>query len=342
MPTPCCSVTSLPLLGPAAVAGAGSALVLVALLASPLARRIVDTPNARSMHTRVTPRIGGLGLLAGVLVAVVVFRPVLPAGIWLAAAGVFAVSLVDDVRDLPASLRLALQLIAAGIVVATLAAGLPAPVQALLVLALAWMVNLFNFMDGLDGLAGGQAAFGFGTYAVAAALAGDPDLSVTAAIVAGAAVGFLCLNFAPARVFLGDAGSTTLGLLAGALGLAGVQRGLWPPAFPVVAFLPFVFDATATLADRLRRRQRVWVAHREHAYQRLGRSGVGHARTSLAYYALMTISAGVALHMRESPRSWLPAACLAGSFALLYVGVQVSWHRRQRAAQGTTGRHGPR
>jgi UDP-GlcNAc:undecaprenyl-phosphate GlcNAc-1-phosphate transferase len=125
---------------------------------------------------------------------------------------------------------------------------------------------------------------------------------------------------------MGDAGSTALGYLAGAIGVLGAVRGLWSPAFPVLVFLPFVFDATATLVVRLARGRRVWEAHREHAYQRLNMSGFGHRRTALAYWALMAGCAAVALAVRDDGR--LVLAVLLVALACLYHGVQRYWIRR--------------
>jgi UDP-N-acetylmuramyl pentapeptide phosphotransferase/UDP-N-acetylglucosamine-1-phosphate transferase len=202
-----------------------------------------------------------------------------------------------------------------------------------LVLALGWMTNLYNFMDGSNGLAGGQALFGFAALGWAA---GDTPLAWTAWACVGAASGFLIFNFDPARVFMGDAGSIVLGFLAGALGLAGWQQGLWPLWFPLLAFSPFVVDATVTLLRRGLRGEKVWQAHREHYYQRLVRMGWSHRRTALAEYALMAAVALSALALRSAP----PLMQIAGLvlwavlFLLLMVQVDFRW-RRWQARQGS-------
>lgn len=299
------------------------AAVLFGLLRSPLARRVVDRPNPRSMHVAPTPRIGGLGLLAGIAAPLAVLRPELPAGLWIALALLVAVSLADDLGGLPIALRLPLHVAAAALACAAVAPGLSVLWLAVAAIAGGWAINLYNFMDGLDGLAGGQAVIGFGAYGLAAAHAGDPSVALASSATAGAALGFLLFNFPPARVFMGDAGSTALGLLAAGLGLAGVIRGDWPWWFPVVAFMPFVLDATLTLALRIAAGQRFWQAHREHAYQRLSLMGLGHRRTTLVYYALMASSAAVALWGRASPVAIPYAAGLALVMITLYAGVRV-------------------
>jgi len=163
------------------------------------------------------------------------------------------------------------------------------------VLGIAWLTNLYNFMDGSDGLAGGMTVIGFAAYAVAAAWAEEPELATTCLCIAAAAAAFLVFNFPPARIFLGDVGSIPIGFLAGALGVVGWNDEAWPLWFPLVVFAPFVADATTTLARRLVRRERVWQAHRDHYYQRMVRSGLGHRGTALIAYGLMVVCAAGAL-----------------------------------------------
>jgi UDP-N-acetylmuramyl pentapeptide phosphotransferase/UDP-N-acetylglucosamine-1-phosphate transferase len=165
----------------------------------------------------------------------------------------------------------------------------------LLVFAIAWSANAYNFMDGADGLAAGMAVFGFGAYALAAHLAGAGPLATLCASLAAAAAAFLPFNWHPARLFLGDVGAVPVGFLAGALGAQGWNEGCWPLWFPLLVFAPFLGDATLTLARRLWRRERIWQAHREHYYQRLVQLGFGHRRTALLEYAAMAGCAGIAL-----------------------------------------------
>jgi UDP-N-acetylmuramyl pentapeptide phosphotransferase/UDP-N-acetylglucosamine-1-phosphate transferase len=162
-------------------------------------------------------------------------------------------------------------------------------------LAAAWLANLYNFMDGSDGLAGGMAAIGFGCSAMAALAWGDIQLAAASLSIAGAAAAFLVFNFHPARIFMGDVGSIPLGFLAAAMGILGWRNGVWPLWFPVLVFSPFIVDATVTLTRRLLRGDKVWQAHKEHYYQRLVRLGLGHRRTAIIEYFVMAAAGGSAL-----------------------------------------------
>lgn len=269
-----------------------SASLLAWLLRSGRAHRwALDQPNHRSLHTAPTPRVGGLGIVAGILLTTILLGQGLLAGLLLLLA---AVSWFDDRGHVLILVRLGTQFLAIIIwVVVQVPEGWLLAVAA--VFALVWMANLYNFMDGSDGLAGGMAVFGFGAYGLAAWLTGDGALTLLASSVVAAALGFLCLNFPPARVFMGDAGSVPLGFLAGAIGLTGWLQYAWPVWFPLLAFSPFVVDASATLMKRVLRRERFWQAHRDHYYQRLVRMGWSHRRLALVEYALMGACGGSAL-----------------------------------------------
>jgi UDP-N-acetylmuramyl pentapeptide phosphotransferase/UDP-N-acetylglucosamine-1-phosphate transferase len=305
------------------------------LLHSRWARLALDHPNRRSLHLTPVPRVGGIGILAGVAVAATLLRPDVPALMWAALALLAFVSLADDVRGVPVRLRFAAHLAAAAVTAGALL-GLANP--ALLViaaLATAWMVNLYNFMDGSDGLAGGMALIGFLIYGIAAWLAGETVHAWLNFAVAAAAAGFLCFNFPPARVFLGDVGSVPLGFLAAALGLAGWVHGTWTWWFPVLVFSPFVMDASVTLVRRLARRERVWEAHFDHYYQRLVRMGWGHRRTALAAYAVMAaMGAAAIVGLRIDAAG---QAALLGAAGLVYVKIALridrAWRRFQDEAR---------
>ena len=246
----------------------------------------IDQPNHRSLHAIAVPRSGGIGILCGTLVGIVAAMPSL--AFWIAFGCLVGVSLLDDFRPLPARQRFLVQVMAAVTVTWTLVpADWGVAGQVFSVLVVVWMTNLFNFMDGANGLAGGMAVFGFSAYAVAALLAGQGNLAVLSACVAGAAAGFLGVNLDPARIFMGDVGSIPLGFLAAVAGLYGVWLGAWPVWFPLLGFSVFIVDATWTLLRRAVRKEKVWVAHREHLYQRLIRSGWSHRRLALAAYLLM-------------------------------------------------------
>ena len=320
----------LVLVAPAVVAAA----VIAFLRRSRWSSRLADHPNERSLHSVPTPRIGGIGVMAGALpVAAIVAGDSL--GIVLGCAAALAlVSLWDDVRGLPIQVRLPAHVAAAAIAVLAIAS--PAPAQldvgvveaVLAVVTLVWMANLFNFMDGSDGLAGGMAAIGFGALAIAACRADATPLALVAAALGSAGIGFLAHNFPPARVFLGDAGSVPLGFLAGALGLYGALTGVWPLWFPLVVFSPFIADATVTLVRRIVRRERFWHAHRDHYYQRLVVAGWTRRRLAVWAYALMAVAAVSALMAQAAGRGVLFGIILG--WVALYVLLFIAIERRAR------------
>ena len=309
------------------------AFVALRLLIGPLARFALDHPNERSLHERPVPRTGGLAILAGVAALL----PATPPALWLLLLLAFvlaAISLLDDLRGLPTLARLAAHALAAAVLVWQVAGPIHPLALLLLVLGLTWIVNLYNFMDGSDGLAGGMALIGFGSYALAAHSAGGGALAALCLALAGAAGAFLVHNFPPARIFLGDVGSIPLGFLAGALGVMGWREGFWPLWFPVLVFGPFIGDATLTLLRRLARRERVWQAHREHYYQRLVRMGFGHRGTALIAYAVMAACGAAALFARTQPLIIQVLAFLAAAAGLAVIAawVDMRWSQFGRAA----------
>lgn len=300
--------------------------VLFALLRTGWAHAIaLDHPNERSLHTEAVPRSGGLVLVT------VAMLPALWLGAELLWIGVMAlvlmtVSAADDRVGLPVLPRLVVQVALAGAVVLLIHGSSPAWLAALLVAAVVWAINAYNFMDGSDGMAGGMALIGFGSYAVAAAVAGNTPLALASAGVAGAAAGFLAFNFAPARVFMGDAGSAPLGLLAAALGLFGWATGAWSGWFPVVVFSAFLTDATLTLLRRLARGERIWLAHKEHLYQRMVAGGLGHTRTAFLAYGAMALSGGLALALERALQGH--ASSLAPAWLAICVALHFFWINR--------------
>lgn len=282
-------------------------------LAAAGARRwLLDHPNERSLHEQPTTRSGGLAIASGVLlggVAAAVFVSASNHTIWLGigALVIFAVSFRDDISHVHPAIRMSVHLLVALMLVFAgfaidgidlpgtrwpLAQWLAAAVTCLYV---AWLVNLYNFMDGMDGFAGGMAVFGFATYALLGAMSGQVAFAALCAVVAAASAGYLLFNFPPARIFMGDAGSSLLGFLAAGLSLWASREAIFPLWIAVLIFSPFIVDATFTLARRLRRRERVWEAHKSHCYQRLVQLGWGHRKTVLWEYVLMFLCATSAL-----------------------------------------------
>lgn len=310
------------------------ALAVARLLLTPAGRRIaLDTPNARSLHERPVPRSGGLAIGAGVGAACALAWPGTGAALLLALA-LAAVSLADDVNGLRTAWRLGAHLAAAAAFVALELSGTGVALFVVFALAIAWTANLYNFMDGSDGLAGGMGVFGFATYACAAWAAGHASIAALAASIAAACAGFLVFNWHPARLFMGDVGSVPLGFLAGALGLAGWSRGVWPLWFPLLVFAPFMFDATLTLLKRAARRERLWQAHRDHYYQRLVRLGFGHRRTALLEYVAMAACAALALLVFREPAAVQAIALALAAVALsgIAVWIDTRWAQFERAS----------
>jgi len=268
------------------------------------------------------PRTGGIAIAAGVAAACALVGPGLPV-ILTAAALLAAASFADDVVGLSTLARLALHLGAAAAALAFDLEVAGALLFVVLALALAWTTNLYNFMDGADGLAGGMALFGFGAYALAAYLFGALTLAALCASLAAASAAFLVFNWHPARLFMGDVGSVPLGFLAGALGLQGWAIGAWPLWFPLLVFAPFMCDATLTLVKRGLRREPVWRAHRDHYYQRLVRMGFGHRGAAYVEYAAMAGCAGLALLVFREPAAVQGIAIAFAVVALTGVAVWI-------------------
>lgn len=254
---------------------------------------IEDVPNERSLHSEPIPRIGGIAIIAGILSGWTLLFQFWAWWIVLPVFGLFALSLVDDVRNLSARSRLLGHFAAAIMVLA--GAGVEWQWLLPVLLFIVWMTNLYNFMDGSDGLAAGMALFGFSFYGIAGLINGNEPFAMMNFSVGAAALGFLYHNFHPARVFMGDAGSIPLGFLASAFGVWGWQLGYWPFWYPILVFSPFVIDATVTLLKRARRGENLAQAHRSHYYQHLVQMGLGHRNTAIAEYALMLLTGASAL-----------------------------------------------
>jgi len=289
------------------VASLATSLILVGL-ARQVARRsgLVDIPNARSSHIAPTPRGGGIAIVVVALAAALINLILHPdqtawhcAMVWIFAGGLIAVTgALDDIRGLSVRLRIIAHFAAAALLLGV-CGGLPAlPVPhgqidlgvtgwLLGAAAIVWSINLFNFMDGIDGLAAAQAIFVFAaavsllTYSGALA---NSDMPLVA--VAAASAGFLVWNFPPAKMFMGDVGSGFLGfaVAAGAIltaGRGGISLWTW-----LVLNASFIADATTTLGTRLLSGQRGYEAHRSHAYQRMARKWQSHLAVAAVYAAI--------------------------------------------------------
>jgi UDP-N-acetylmuramyl pentapeptide phosphotransferase/UDP-N-acetylglucosamine-1-phosphate transferase len=302
-----------------------SALVTHRLVRAGSRRWLLDHPNERSLHQRPTTRSGGLAITLAVLLGGIGIGFLTSASdqlLWLGIGSliIVTVSFRDDLSHVHPAIRIsvhflvALMLVFVGFAIdAVVLPGLrwqlfPWLATVVTCLYVAWLINLYNFMDGMDGFAGGMGVFGFGTLAVLGALDGQAVFAGLSGVIAAAAGGYLLFNFPPARIFMGDAGSSLLGFLAAGLSLWASAAGIFPLWIAVLVFSPFIVDATVTLGRRLWRRERVWEAHKSHCYQRLVQLGWGHRKTVLWEYFLMMLcsaSAVLALYIEPTQQWWL-------------------------------------
>jgi UDP-N-acetylmuramyl pentapeptide phosphotransferase/UDP-N-acetylglucosamine-1-phosphate transferase len=306
-----------------------------------------DLPNDRSLHATPVPRAGGYAVWTGFLLATFVDPPGFPGGLtgWLPAFLALAVvSAIDDVREVRVVPRLAVHALAAlwsacWLVLAGLGgtSNVPSWVAIpLIALAMAWSLNLYNFMDGNDGLAATMGIVGFAAYGIASVIgAASPEFSVANfapacfALVA-ALVPFLLVNLPRASMFLGDVGAVPLGFLAAVFGVGGYARDIWPAWFPLLVFLPFIADATLTLVRRAHRRERIFEGHRTHFYQRLHQLGAGHAGT-LGVYAAMMIgcaTTGLACLARDARAGWWALVGWIAVVCMLFATIDYHWRKK--------------
>lgn len=293
-----------------------------------LKRSLLDRPNDRSLHQLPTPRLGGVAIVLSVLAsAAALARSHDLAVLFLVAAVVATLGLLDDLRPLSASVRFPLQ-IAVGAAFVHFAVGetsqfviapdvslrLPhALVFALLVIWIVGVLNIYNFMDGMDGLAGAQSVSASTALAVVFAAVGPPELASFAVVLASASGGFLVHNISPARIFMGDAGSTFIGLSLAGLAAIEMNHGV-PLAVGALSISPFLLDGTFTLFRRALRRERVWRAHRTHLYQRAVQAGLGHREVLLVYIGWMAAAIALTSFARSSAfacaGAWLVSVAL--------------------------------
>jgi len=266
---------------------------------------------------------------------------------WIASMVVLvaAVSFFEDYEGVPAGARLVVHTLAACGVV--LGAGLVIPsvtipaigmiqlgmlAAPMTVLFIVWMTNLYNFMDGMDGFAGGMTWLGFGFLSGLAWIGGHAVIFLLSLLMSMAAVGFLLYNLPPAKIFMGDGGSVPIGFLAASLAVLGVHDGVFDLWAPILIFSPFIVDATVTLMNRMLQGGQFWSAHRGHYYQRLVLAGWGHRKTVLVEYILMLATGATAVlyvFCRDSVRL---AMILA--WVIAYVALERCVRNTERSLRG--------
>jgi len=292
-------------------------------------RGMLDQPGQRRSHRLPTPRGGGIGIVVAMVACLPGVLWSLPAawpggvvtGLCVALLLVALAGWWDDHRSLPALPRLIAQLLGVGLFSSTLlATGLSWWWLPVLLFGGVWSINLHNFMDGIDGLLAQQAIFVGAGLALLAWAAAQPALATAAAAFATAALGFWWFNRPPARIFMGDVGSGSVGLLVFAFSamLWHVEPALLWPA--LILSSAFVVDASLTLLIRMWRGRRWYTAHREHLYQWLVRRGGTHARADAAYMGWNLLVA--------APSAWLAWSHLRMALPItiaVYLGAAAAW-----------------
>ncbi|WP_419903382.1 MraY family glycosyltransferase [Kiloniella sp.] len=272
--------------------------IATALLRKVLVRKgVLDNPNERSSHTIPTPRGGGIALMTVLLTGWLGYglsSPNLIAGFWEIIAGsltLMAISWLDDLRNLSAKIRLIVQLAAVilgfwgldqgGLPIKLFPEFIPQFVDyTILGLAWVWLINLYNFMDGIDGITGVETtSITIGLIALALLFSWPQDYYYLPLILLATTLGFLVWNWEPSAIFLGDVGSVPLGYILGWFFLLLIAKGLWAAAF--ILPLYYLCDATWTLAKRGFRKEKIWQAHKEHCYQIAVQNGASHKKVAL-------------------------------------------------------------
>lgn len=299
-----------------------TALALTALVRKCLLQRnLLDHPNERSSHSQPVPRGGGWALLIvlipGMLAAGFLQRDLLPHAGLLAGIVLLAfISWLDDKKGVSARMRLSLHLLAACLGTLCFPANvmlfgglLPFQLdRAIMIVGWAWFINLYNFMDGIDGITGAETiSIATGTCLLMTAIgANDPFLSVLTLLLTGSCLGFLAFNWHPAKIFLGDVGSVPLGYLTGFCLVSLAVGGHLASA--LILPLYYLADSGITITKRALRGEKIWQAHRQHFYQQAAMGAGRHDRVVYGIAATNIVLIGLSLLALSQP---LPALFLA-------------------------------
>jgi Fuc2NAc and GlcNAc transferase len=298
-----------------------------------LARGMMDLPNTRSSHTRPTPRGGGIAVVLTIQVGACVlayfhwFDRAVLAALIVGGGAVALLGYIDDRKGLSAAPRALVHLAVAVVTVAFILpsggspgilAGMPQVALGFMaIVGIAWCINLFNFMDGIDGIAGSQAVFVSCASAVIAARSDAPEWSLVPALTAGAGAGFLVWNWPPAKIFMGDVGSGFLGFWLATVAIALAQAGVLNLWSSVILGALFIADTGVTLVRRYSSGQKWYEAHRSHAYQRLARRLRGHSPVTAGAWVVNLTIALPAAYVAQERQPFAPylAAAVVLSFS---------------------------
>lgn len=324
----------------------GVVALLISTLATGVVRKLaqlhglLDVPNERSSHVNATPRGGGISIVLALTMSLGVLALLdrVPMNLFLALFGgglaVAAIGFLDDRRPVSPGIRLAVH-VGSAVWAVFWIGGLPAlragdevlrlgsAGAVLAVLGLTWTLNLFNFMDGIDGIAASEAVFiACGGVLAAVAGAGAAGIPAVCVVFGAAGVGFLLWNWPPAKIFMGDVGSGYLGFVIGVLALTAARAN--PSALWVWLILGAVFfvDATVTLVRRLLRGDRVYEAHRSHAYQWLARRWGSHGRVTMAVLILNVVwllPCALLATLYPDRAVWIAACALAPVVVMAFI-----------------------
>lgn len=296
--------------------------------------QVLDQPNHRSSHTRPIPRGGGVGIVLPIIVCLFLWSrdpgsPLLVIG--LGALVLAGVSWLDDLRGLPTLLRLVVHVGVAAGVVAALGANVPLP-RAMedtrwlaAVIMTAWIVihiNYYNFMDGIDGLAASETLLVGLAWMLTSWCHSSASVFLLSGLLVAANLGFLLFNWPPAKIFMGDVGSASLGFFAGIMPLLSTSpSGTGAFVFAGIVSWPFIFDATATLTRRLFRRENLLQAHRSHYYQQLVAAGWSHRTVTLVYAGWTLVCAAGGIYWLDNRPHRLALVALVLILPAVYLAI---------------------
>ena len=333
--------------GIAFLAFIGSYFLVLSIRRWALRSNMLDIPNERSSHTQPRPRGGGLAIVAISLIGLIIIWILRPAWSWLTlivyVAGailIAVVSFIDDAHSLSNRVRFAAHSLSALLVIVFIGYWSRVPLPVLGILNLGWlgavitflwivgMINAYNFMDGIDGLAGGQAVVAGLGWTILGWSDNQPLVVALGLLLAASSLGFLGHNWSPARIFMGDVGSAFLGYTFAVLPIIAAQHEPRLTLAGVLLVWPFIFDTVFTFLRRLVNHENIFTAHRSHLYQRLVATGLSHKGVASLYIGLAIIGlvCSVALVMNWRWAGYFSVITIVIAPLILWLGT--CWRER--------------